>query len=316
MKALIIGGSGMMGGALHRALDLARVEVVRAYYSRPIPRGPKLDVRDRAAVEACFVLERPQVVFVATMKTGGADRCEIHPEEAYDLHVAGTRNVALAARKCKAKLVYYSSDYLFDGRAGPYGEEDKPNPLNAYGHSKWEAERVIQDLLQDSLIIRTAWVYGWNKTSLNFAMQVWNRLHRGETIRVACDQWSNPTPSAYLAEVSVRFVQGAATGIFNVVGKDRMPRTEFAKALCQTMALDPHLIIPELTSELGQDAPRPLRSGLRTEKAQRFLGADPPNLDEALKRFRLEWWEDTHIHQTPNRLSGKPSFERDHRSAT
>jgi dTDP-4-dehydrorhamnose reductase len=297
MKALVIGGSGMTGEALHRALELSGVEVVRAYHSRPIPRSLKLDVRDRAAVDACLLLERPNVVFVATMKTGGADRCETHPEEAYDLHVAGTRNVALATRNCKAKLVYYSTDYIFDGRAGPYGEEDLPHPLNVYGLAKWEAERVIQDLLQDYLIIRTAWVYRWNKTSLNFAMQLWNRLHRGETMRVACDQWSNPTLAAYLAEVSVRFVQAAATGIFNVVGKDRMPRTEFAKALCQTMALDPNLVIPVLTSELGQDAPRPLRSGLRTERTQRFLEAEPLNLDESLKRFRQEWSEDTHIQE-------------------
>jgi dTDP-4-dehydrorhamnose reductase len=301
MRALIIGGSGMIGGALHTALDLAGVEVVGAYHSRPIPRGPKLDVRDRTAVEACLLLEKPHVVFVATMKTGGADRCETHPEETYDLHVTGTRIVALAVRKCKAKLVYYSTDYLFDGRAGPYGEGDEPNPLSVYGRAKWEAERVIQDLLEDYLIVRTAWVYGWNKTSLNFAMQVWNRLHRDDAIRVACDQWSNPTLSAYLAEASVRFVQASATGIFNVVGKDRMPRTEFAKALCRTIALDPNLIIPALTSELGQDAPRPLMAGLKTERAQRFLGAEPLNLDESLKRFRQEWWEDTHLEQTPIR---------------
>ncbi len=305
MKALVIGGSGMMGGALQRALDLAGVDIVGTYYSRPIPRCLKLDVRDRAAVEACLVLERPDVVFVATMKAGGADRCEIHPDEAYDLHVTGTRNVALATRKCKAKLVYYSTDYLFDGRAGPYGEEDKPNPLSVYGLAKWEAEKAIQSLLEDYLIIRTAWVFGWNKTSPNFAMQVWDHVHRDKTIRVACDQWSNPTLSAYLAEVSVRFVRMTATGIFNVVGKDWMSRAEFAKALCRTMALDPNLIISQPTSELGQDAPRPLRSGLRTEKAQRFLEAEPLNLDESLKRYRQEWWEDTRHSADP-----QPTFKQ------
>ncbi len=303
MKVLIIGASGQVGGALLRVLECSGIELVGTYHSQPLRGTLKLDVRDQGAVHNCLEAVQPDAVFLVVNTPGGVDYCEIHPTEAQALNVAGTRNVATAVAQCGAVLVYYSTDYIFDGKAGPYVEEDQPCPISVYGRTKWEAEQVIQTFVPAHLILRTTAVFGWDRTSRNFAMQVWDHLQSGNPMRVPQDQWCNPTFVDYLAGVSIRLLQMGATGVFNVVGKDRMLRSELAKALARAMALDPTLVIPMSTSELGQVASRPLHGGLKTDKLAQLLGTEPLDLNESLKRFRRQWRADTHITYTPQAVS-------------
>lgn len=299
MKALVIGASGQVGGALLRILERNGIEAIGTCQSRPINATLSLDVRDRDAVQSCLEEVKPDVVFVAVNTPGGVDYCEAHSEEAQALNVEGTRNVAEAAARGGAKIVYYSTDYIFDGKAGPYSEEDEPSPISIYGRTKWEAEHVIQELASSYLILRTTAVFGWDRASRNFAMQVWERLQTGNSLRVPDDQWCNPTLVDYLAEASVRLMQMGAEGIVNVVGKDRMPRSELARALARAMALDPALIIPVPTSELGQRALRPLQGGLKTDRLERILATEPLDLNQSLKRFRRQWRAETHVKYMP-----------------
>ena len=250
MKALVVGASGQVGRALVFLLKKRGWEVVGTYYP-PVDRMPFLDVRDAGAVWKCLVEVRPDVVFLAVNNAGGVDYCETHPEEAYTLHVDGTINVARSVVRLGARIIYYSSDYVFDGQSGPYLEEDEAFPINTYGKAKLEAEERIQELTSNYLILRTTVVYGWDRTSKNFATQVWEQLSAGKSMRVPNDQWGNPTLAGYLAEISINLVNVGAVGIFNVVGKDRMPRSAFAQALAHTMAFNSNLIIPVPTYQLG-----------------------------------------------------------------
>ncbi len=305
MKALVIGASGLVGGDLLRVLERSDIEALGTYQSQPINGTLKLDVRDGHAVQRCLEAVKPDVAFLAVNTPGGVDHCESHPEEARALNVTGTRNVAAAATRYGTRIVYFSTDYIFDGKEGPYLEDDEPSPISVYGRTKWEAEQVIKELSSDYLIIRTTAVFGWDRASRNFAMQVWEHLGAGNPIRLPDDQWGNPTLVDYLAEASVRLVQMGAKGVFNVVGKDRMPRSELARALARAMVLDPTLIIPVPTSELGQQAPRPLQGGLKTDKLEGILGTEPLNLNESLKRFRRQWRADTYISYVPQRVSSQ-----------
>ena len=299
----MIGASGQVGRALHRVLEDSGIEAIGTYHSRQITATHKLDVSDPDAVGSCLETVKPDLVFLTVNTEGGVDYCEDHPEEAEALNVVGTRNVATCTAQCGALLVYYSTDYIFDGEAGPYSEEDTPCAINTYGRTKWEAEQLVQTLVPAHLILRTTAVFGWDRASRNFAMQVWESLGSGTSLRVPEDQWCNTTLVDYLAEASVRLVQMGAEGIFNVVGRDRMPRSKLAKALARSMALDPALILPVPTSELGQVAPRPLQGGLKTENLERTLGTEPLDLNESLKRFRRSWRADTHTAYTPTPTS-------------
>jgi len=263
----------------------------------------RLDIRDGDAVRACLERVRPAVVFLTVNNPGGVDACEEHPDEARAVHAIGTRHVAAAAAAVKSLVVYYSTDYIFDGEAGPYAEDDMPRPISVYGRVKWEAERVVKELVPAHLILRTTAVFGWDRASRNLAMQVWEQLQAGRRMKVASDQLCNPTLADYLAEASVRLVQGDARGIFNIVGKDRMGRAQLAQTLAKAMALDANLIEPVSTSELGQRAKRPLQGGLRIDRLIGTLGTEPLDLPESLKRFRRQWRADTHVSYTPAKLS-------------
>ena len=299
MKTLVIGASGLLGAALVRALERSGIEAVGTAQSRADDGLLKLDVRDEQSVARCLEVVKPNAVFLAVNMAGGVDACETRPDDAHALNVFGTKLVIRAAARVGAKVIYYSTDYVFNGQAGPYAEDDEPSPLSVYGRTKWEAEQAVRTGQSDSLILRTTAVFGWDRTSRNVAMQVWERLAAGQALSVPNDQWCNPTLADYLAEVSVRLLTLGVEGVVNVVGKDRIPRSQLAVALARVMALDPALIHAVPTRDLGQRAPRPLQGGLKIDKLVSLLGTEPLDLTESLKRFRRQWRADTHVLHGP-----------------
>jgi len=285
VKALVIGASGLVGGALLRVLASGEHEAVGTYRARPGPGLVSLDVSDGVAVRGLIAEGHPDVVFLTAALTA-VDYCEDHEDEARAINVEGARAAAEASREIGARLVYYSTEYVFDGVAGPYDEDDPIQPQGAYARSKAEGEGAIRDTVPDHLILRTTVVFGWDRASKNFAMQVWERLSAGERMRVPCDQIGNPTLADFLAETSVELVErGVAGETVNVVGRDRMPRTEFAVRLARRLGLNADLIEPITTAELRQRAPRPLNAGLKTDKLASIVGRPPISLDAALDRF-------------------------------
>lgn len=284
MKALVIGAPGLVGKALVRSLQARGAEVLGTYRSRPSDGMVGLDVTDSDAVRSVIQRYRPTVVFLTAALTA-VDYCEDHRDEAWRTNVQGPAAVAREAGRVGARLVLYSTEYVFDGVAGPYSEDDPQHPLGEYAQSKAAGEEAIRAALADHLILRTTVVFGWDPTSLNFAMQVWKRLSAREAMRVPSDQWSNPTLADFLADASVRLVEREVRGVVNVVGRDRVPRTEFAVRLARRLGLDPTLIEPVTTAALNQVAPRPLNAGLRTERLAELLGEPPIGLDKAIDRF-------------------------------
>ena len=285
MKALVIGAGGQVGGALRRALSAAGVETLGTYHVQGAAGLVPLELMDEAAVGALMAEQRPDVVFLTAALTA-VDYCEEHEAEARRINVDGARCVARATRAVAGKLVFYSTEYVFDGVDGPYGEDDRVAPQGAYARSKADGERAVREEIADHLILRTTVVFGWDRASKNFAMQVWGRLSAGERMRVPSDQFSNPTLADSLAGASVALVQRDVRGeTINVVGRDRVARTEFAVRLARRLDLDPGLIEPITTPELRQLALRPLNAGLKTEKLTRLLGAPAITLDQALDQL-------------------------------
>jgi CDP-6-deoxy-D-xylo-4-hexulose-3-dehydrase len=309
-RALVIGASGLTGSALVRTLEAEGWAVTGTAMSRPRHGLRALDLADAAAVSALIHELAPNVVFLAAAFTH-VDGCEDDPARARRVNVDGPRACATACHAIGGVLVFYSSEYVFDGEHGPYGETDAPHPISVYGQTKLEAERAIEAVGVEALIIRTTGVYGWDRTSKNFAMQVWQRLSAGETMRVPSDQVSTPTLVDSLAEISVRLVELGLGGVVHVSGRDRLSRVEFARRLASTFALDPGLVQGVATAELGQRAPRPLAGGLKTERLHGLLGTEAMPLDEALKRVRRQWRADTHVAAGPSAPGGAESLKRE-----
>ena len=281
---LVIGASGLVGQALMRQLSNASGRIIGTYVTQPRGGLITLDMTDAAALRSCMDAVKPRVIYLSAALTH-VDYCEDHPDEAFKQNAQGPRLVAEEAARIGAKLVFYSTEYVFDGTAGPYDEEAKPNPLSVYGRSKLDGEHAIREILRDALIVRTTVVYGWDMLSLkkNFAMQVYERVKSGQEMTIPEDQIGNPTLAEYLAECSIALVERNVGGVVNVVGKDLVARTDFTRALVKLFGGDMSRVTPITTASMKQKAARPLKGGLRTEKLARLLGRDGLPLDQALE---------------------------------
>jgi CDP-6-deoxy-D-xylo-4-hexulose-3-dehydrase len=303
-RALVVGASGLVGSTLMRLLEEEGAEAVGTAHTRAGRSLRKLDLRDTAAVDAALREIRPHVVFLA----GGfasVDRAEDARDEAWATNVDGTTGLAAAAKAVGARVVLYSTDYVFDGTAGPYAEEAAPHPINVYGETKLASERALADAGADHLIIRTTAIYGWHPDSPNLAMRLWHELGDGETLEAPSDQITTPTLADYLVAATLQLVEKDVDGIVNVVGADRMSRADLARAIARAFALDPAGVVPVPTAELGQAARRPLEGGLKTEKLRALLDTEPMPLDEALKRVRRQWRAATYVASGPQKATSE-----------
>jgi dTDP-4-dehydrorhamnose reductase len=203
---------------------------------------------------------------------GGAtdvERCETERDWAMDTNCHGPAALAQAAQDIP--FVYFSTEYVFDGKNGPYEEESETHALSVYGCSKLSGERAILKAHGSPLIIRTTVVYGFDVAGKNFLYALRRRLGAGEVMRVPSDQVSTPTYNRDLAVATVELVRSAQSGVFHVCGPELLSRYEFALLAASELGLDCDLVRSARTLELGQKAPRPLKAGLSTAKLGREL---------------------------------------------
>lgn len=286
-KIMVIGGTGLVGNALLRTWLAQGAEVSAATYHCHASGGfLQLDMQDRDRVTALLESHRPAVVAVPAANPF-VDYCELHPEETRRVNVDGTLNVARACRELGARMIFYSSDYVFDGVKGTYTEEDDPCPINEYGRQKAEAERGVLACDPRNLVIRTSGAYGWQWEPKNFVLQVRKNLSEGKPMRVADGVRYNPTYVENLAEITAQLVKAGAGGIFHVVGADEIVRAEFARRAARAFGLDASLIQSVPAGEYEAPAPRPKESSLRTAKVRGVVSAQPIGVDEGLKRMLL-----------------------------
>ncbi|HAN04862.1 MAG: hypothetical protein A2X30_06930 [Elusimicrobia bacterium GWB2_63_16] len=281
MRALIIGASGQVGGALSSACVRRRIEVYGT--SRRGQGYLFLDLAEPATIAPVFEKARPDLVLLASAMTA-VDECERNPERADLVNADGPAAVAEECRKYGSKLVYFSTEYVFDGAAGPYGEDDAVNPLSAYGRSKLAGERACL-ALPGALSARTTVVYSHDQDSMNFVMQLINNHRAGVPMRVPSDQYSNPTYAPELAAAVLDLAAKGESGIYNVVGPDWLNRYDFALQACAAFGFDPAFVSPVETAALGQAAPRPLKAGLKTDKLAAALGRRLPPVQESLRKI-------------------------------
>lgn len=286
MRALVLGASGQVGATLAACLAARGHAVVGTHHRVPGPGTRPLDVTDPGATAALIAEVGPDWVFCPAGLTH-VEYCEEHPAEAWRVNCEAPAAAAAAAARQGAAFVFYSTDYVFDGRAGPYAEEDSPNPLSVYGRSKLAGERAVLTAAPRALVIRTAVVYGPEPQGKNTVYQLLRRLRAGEPVRVPADQRSSPTYNQDLAAASVDLVERDVTGILHVAGPRVVDRYAFALTACQVFGLDPARVIPVATAALGQRARRPLAGGLRVDRVQRLLATqlrDPRAGLEAMRR--------------------------------
>lgn len=300
MRVLVVGGGGQLGGKI---IELAkdRFEVYATYLTRRPPlnesRIYQVDKRDRNAVMALFRKVRPDVA-IDTGAMHNVDYCETHKDEARAVNVEGTLNVANAAAHSGARMVFVSTDYVFDGNRGNYAERDEANPVNYYGATKLEAEKRVAEICENYVIVRPSVMYGYvpgaggessSGKPLNFAMWLIQKLARREPVKIVADQYGSPTLADSLAGAVLSLSESAQIGVFHAAGPTRISRYEFALKLADSLGYEPNLISSATTDELRQLAKRPMDSSLCVDKLSKDLKIILLAMDEALQQFKNEF---------------------------
>jgi dTDP-4-dehydrorhamnose reductase len=287
-KLLVTGASGLLG---NKIVELAKNDhtVIPLHKTKPLHSNSlKLDITD--AIEVLNLLHKlkPDAVIHTASETN-VDKCETKKEHAWKINVEGTSNISLACSKANAKLVYISTDYIFDGEKGLYIEEDKPNPINYYGATKLEGENQVVQHCKNYAILRTSVLYGWHPWKQNFATWVINSLKQGKEITVVKDHYNTPTLADNLAEMALEAVQKDLQGLYHASGSERISRYEFALQIAKIFNLDSSLIKPIKMSQLtAWVAKRPRDSSLNIDKIQKQLKTKPLNITEGLNRMKKE----------------------------
>jgi dTDP-4-dehydrorhamnose reductase len=263
MKILLIGSNGFLGKKLWSHFGKFPHQIIT-------PTHTALDICDKSEVNHVFEKTSPELTILAAAFTN-VDGCERDKESAYNVNVLGTKNIVEACRRHKTRLVFFSTDFVFDGLRGNYSEEDEPNPLSYYGKTKRMAEEAIEASGLDFIIERVSVLYGYNdyNDKLTFEKWVKKSLEEGKQINVVSDQYSCPTLIDDIAHATQVLTEKEESGIFHVVGSECISRYDFAREIAYAFSLDKTLITPISTEMLSQIAPRPRNSCLSTEKIKK-----------------------------------------------
>lgn len=273
---LVVGASGLVGNAILQEFR-PYFETVGTYCYHPHLSLVHLDLRDQAEVVSVLDSTNPDVILCPAAMPD-VELCETNPVLTRQVNVLGLRNLVMAAKSRHVLLIYFSSDYVFDGEQGPYSEDDNCNPLNEYGRQKLDCERIVAAQMNEYLIVRTSGVYGWEKQGKNFVVKLIRKVSAGSAFAVPSDQIITPIYAPDLAHATRKFVADGHRGLFHIAGGRPLPRVEFAYVIANVFDLNRSLISPVLTSSLELHATRPRSAGLRIDKAQALLDfalADP-----------------------------------------
>lgn len=293
MRVLILGATGLLGHTLYRRWR-ARPgwEVFGTWHSAPLPGLEPLELLEPGAAARLIARLGPQAVAIPASDPH-VDRCEREPEATRRLNVDAVLEAAAAARAAGARVVFFSTDYVFDGRRGGYTEEDAPVPPCEYGRQKLAAERALLER-GGALVLRVSGLYGWELRPRNFVLQVLAKLRRGEPARAVTDQRYCPGFVEDLVPAAAELIARGAEGVFHLTGSESVDRLGFARAIARAFGLDAELARPALTAEFAAPgaAPRPADSSLDCGKLARLLGRPLRGPSAALPdmaRREAEW---------------------------
>ena len=265
MVSLVVGAAGLVGYEFYRQKK-DDGEWQFTYHSRKLDGFVHLDATDERETKEVMGAIAPDIV-VLPAAYANVNGCETEREKAYANNVGIVRNV-LAEMDGGGKIVFFSTDYLFDGKNSPYSEEAKPNPLNYYGKLKLLCEEEIQKSGVEYLIIRTTGVFGWEQGRKNFLYRVLDTLSAGHVLEVPNDQFTNATYVRDLALAAQTLLSEGRKGVFNVVGSEEFSKEGLAREYASALSLDEKLIAGKPSSHFRSVAPRPVRSALGTKKIE------------------------------------------------
>ena len=291
---LVIGGSSLLG---YKILSNANKFELYTSYNRNLITSKnievlKIDITNEGNCEKILDLKPDIIINTAAMTN--VDYCEKFEKNAFDVNVTGTKNIAKIAEKLGSKLIHISTDAVFSGNKKFYIEDDEPNPINIYGKTKLESEKIVSKV-PDSIILRPSVLFGWIPSeyiktrdasikTMNFGLWVLNELNKNNKISVVNDQFNTPTLADNLAENILELIKINVTGTFHLSGLSCINRLDFSKKIAKTFGYSNDLISSISSKKLKQIAPRSFQSCLKCDKIVEN-GINLLKIDESIKKM-------------------------------
>ena len=286
MKVFIIGASGLVGSNCMKHFTAQGWDVKGSYFSYAIDGLSYYNtLQPEDAANFNVVGWNPDVIVHCGALTH-VDYCETHVDESYTQTVQSTLNIITLANKCGARMVYLSTDYVFDGKEGPYKEEDPINAISVYGQHKLEAEQAVLKDADNSLVLRVTNIYGDEARGKNFVARIVQQCKDGVALKLKLpyDQFASPTNAMDIAKAMFLLLRDGKGGVYHIGGTDYMNRVALALRVLKYFPEATYELEAISTAALQQPAARPLNGGFVTAKFSKeypeFLYS---NVDDYLK---------------------------------
>jgi dTDP-4-dehydrorhamnose reductase len=267
MNVLIIGASGLVGYNCYKYFTAhSDWKVVGTHRNFPTLFTTKWDACKLGAEEQDLLNKLQPNVIIHCGALTNVDECEVNPEKSYFQTVVSTQNVIEIAKKYNSKIVYISTDYVFDGEKGPYKETDMPNPINIYGKHKLLSEHLVGEHSEKHLILRVTNVYGEEIRGKNFVARLLSEPAEKTLLRLPIDQFATPIHALDIAKVAFYLLKDDKKGLYHLASADYYNRVQLANKILDTKKTTRWVVETVTTEALKQSAKRPLNGGLSNAK--------------------------------------------------
>ncbi len=290
-RIIFTGITGLLGGYFlkKRLLGYEIFGIGNENIKMPAGNIFQVDITNKKKVIDVIKKIKPQVIIHAA-SIGNVDYCEKYPRKAYIVNVNGTKNIVSAAKQVKAKIIFLSSNAIYDGLNPPYHEKSITNPVDIYGKTKVEGENLIKGSGLDYTILRLITMYGWPQEGGRANPVTWiiDSLRMGQKVNVVNDVYNNHLYAAQAGEVIWKVVRENISGAYNIAGANSISRYDLAIKVANTFGLDSLLITPVSSDFFKSIAKRPKNTSFNTKKMEKDLRIKPVGIDEGLGLMKQE----------------------------
>jgi len=287
LKICIVGASGLLGEGFQRISKDSKNEFIFCYAKNKIPNAEQLDITKEDAIKSFFQIHKPDTL-INCSAISNPEFCEKNKSHAFNVNALGAKKLAQACNIYGSHLIHVSTDYVFDGNAGPYQENDVPKPISYYGQTKHESEELVLKENENFCVARTALLYGWCQNKQNLATMIISELRNNRQVKLIDDQQVSPSYTDNVAEMMLELAKTKISGTFNVTNSSIVTRYDFGILISEVFELNKSLIKSISAEDFHWKVPRPHKGGLLIEKISKILHKKPLSAKECLMRMRGE----------------------------
>lgn len=288
-RVLITAGVCLLGEGLLKTVP-KDIELFLGFHTHKPKKNLKgvfIDVQNENSINKALSSIKPNII-IHTAAISEPDICQTKKDLAWDINVNGTKKLLNCAKKFSPQIIFISSNAIFDGLRPPYSERSVPKPINFYGQTKFEGEKLVRKSLLQSTILRLMTMYGWPPIGARDNPVTWKLklLKENKTLYLVADKFLNPLYNIQAAESIWKAAQRSSKGIYHIAGKDTISRYEWGLKVAKIFGFEKNKVVPVNSDFFSNLAPRADNSTFDTQKMKKTLGILPLAVEDGLSKMK------------------------------